>query len=104
MFDLIDLSSRKIMIYINNKDKFDHAASLTYSYDPSYYDLTVARKVRELRGCKQSKEEINVQLKDKPDFDSVIEVKLSIQISSLNSKEINFLLPAMFIEFTNKRP
>lgn len=74
------------MIYINNKDKFDRTANLTYSFDSSYYDLNVVRKVTELRGCKQSKEEIQVKLKEKKDFDSMIEVKLAIQISSINNK------------------
>lgn len=37
------------------------------------------------------------------DFDSMIEVKLNIQTSVLNFKEIKFLLPAMFIEFSNRK-
>jgi CRISPR/Cas system-associated endonuclease/helicase Cas3 len=92
------------VIFINNKDKFDHTATISYVYDPQYYDLNVVRKVRELRSCKQNKEEVQIRWKDKMDFDSMIEVKLCVQTSVLNSKEIKFLLPTMFIEFTNRKP
>lgn len=102
--DMVDLSSRKIVIYINNRDKFDRTAKITYSYDTAYYELREVRKISELSGCKQSKEEVHVKLKDKQDFDSLIEAKLTVYNSSLSSKEITFLLPTMFVEFTRRKP
>lgn len=43
-----------------------------------------------------------MKLRDKSDFDSMIEVKLKILHTT--HKVIKFLLPAMFIEFTSQRP
>ena len=99
-----DLSMRKITIFVNNKDRFDRAVNITYSHDSHYYDLNVTRKMTELSGCKQAKEELLVKLKEKTDFDSMIEAKLVVHNSSINPKEITFLLPTMFIEFTNRKP
>ena len=55
-YELVELQSRKVVVFINNKDKFDHSATLNYNYDPQYYELNVTRKIHELKGCKQSKE------------------------------------------------
>ena len=66
---------------------------------------SIKDKERErLAKSKQNKEEVQIRWKDKMDFDSMIEVKLCVQTSVLNSKEIKFLLPTMFIEFTNRKP
>ena len=75
---------------------------MTYHFDSSYYGMDILKPVRSVKGRSQSKEEVAVFLKDKTDFDSMIEVKLKILHTS--HKEIKFLLPAMFIEFTNQRP
>lgn len=81
-----DLSTRKITIYVNNKDRFDRSAKITYTHDSTYYDLNVTRRITELSGCKQAKEELLVKLKEKTDFDSMIEAKLVVQNSSINPK------------------
>jgi hypothetical protein len=52
-----------------------------------------------VEGYKQAKEELEVSLKNKHDFDSIIEAKLTIF-----NKTINFLVPAIFVEYTNTRP
>lgn len=34
----------------------------------------------------------------------MIEAKLTVHTSSISIKEIKFLIPAMFIEFVNRKP
>ena len=101
-FDVFDLSRRKCYIYVNNKDKYDREVEIEYIYDSGYYGINVLKKLKEIKGLRQDREEVEVKLRDKNDFDSLIEVKL--RILHTTHKVIKFLLPAMFLEFTTQKP
>lgn len=53
----------------------------------------------EVGGREQGREEVEVGLVGGSDLDSVIEVQLAV-----GAKTLSFLLPAMFLEFTERRP
>lgn len=51
---------------------------------------------------RQDKEEVEVKLGNKNDFDSLIEVRL--RVLHTTHKVVKFLLPAMFLEFSSSTP
>lgn len=84
---------------MNNRDRFEIKASIKYKYNHHYYDLKIIKKLHEIDGKTQAREEIEVSLINKDDLDEIIEGTLTI-----GQKEITFLVPAMFLEFIEKRP
>lgn len=57
-FDVFDLSRRKCYIFVNNKDKYDREVEIEYVYDSGYYGVNVIKKLREVKGMRQDREEV----------------------------------------------
>jgi hypothetical protein len=72
---------------------------LTYKYDSRYYEVVMKRKMGEVGGMEQGKEEVEVSLVGGSDLDSIIEVQMAV-----GGKTLHFLLPALFLEFVERRP
>lgn len=71
--------------------------NINYNSTPTYHDLTVLKRIKAIPAGKQGKEEINVKLNHTADLDNLIEANLTA-----NGTEIQFLIPALFIQFSNK--
>lgn len=92
--DIIQLELKKISIYVNNKSNLQKNVNLEYKYDRNYYEVKTRKKLTEVEGNNQGREEVEVRLRSESDLDSLIEVHIKV-----DTKELDFLLPAMFIEF-----
>lgn len=55
---MFDLSRRKCYIFVNNKDKYDREVEIEYVYDSGYYGVNVIKKLREVKGMRQDREEV----------------------------------------------